>query len=198
MAYDAPLTKEQILDAAEQALRRYGPDKTSVVDVARALKVSHGTIYRHFASKAALRESVTERWLQQISLPLQHIVQDHHHSATERLRQWLETLAQTKRKYAVEDPEMFQMYTVVTMEALPSIVNHVDLLVDQVSLIIQQGIEDNEFKQGQPEQIARTLIIATSYFHHPAHAYQWNDPAVDQQFEQVWHMVLASIQAHSL
>lgn len=194
MAQEA-LTKAQILDAAEQALRRYGPDKTSVVDVARALKVSHGTIYRHFASKAALRESVTERWLQQISDPLQLIVENKEYSATDRLRLWLDTLSHRKRKYAIEDPEMFKMYTDVTMEALPSIVNHVDLLVKQVSEIIQQGIKQEDFKQGQPEQIARTIIVATSYFHHPAHAYQWQHPAIDQEFEQIWQMVLASIQA---
>ncbi|MGV2788298.1 TetR family transcriptional regulator, partial [Clostridium perfringens] len=71
MSHDQPLTKEAILDAAEQTLRRYGPDKTSVVDVAKALQVSHGSLYRHFPSKAALREAVTERWLQRIADPLQ-------------------------------------------------------------------------------------------------------------------------------
>ncbi len=195
MTHDAPLTKEQILDAAEQALRRFGSEKTSVVDVARALKVSHGTIYRHFASKAELRESVTERWLQQISRPLQRIVDNKEHSAGDRLRLWLDTLSHTKRKYAMEDPEMFKMYTDVTMEALPSIVNHVDLLVEQVSDIIQQGMEQQEFKQGQPEQMARTIIVATSYFHHPAHAYQWQNPEIDKEFEQVWQMILYNIQA---
>ena len=49
-------------------LRRYGPAKTKVVDVARALGVSHGSVYRHFASKAALRDAVAERWLAR-SLP---------------------------------------------------------------------------------------------------------------------------------
>ena len=44
-------------------LRRFGPAKTTVVDVARALDVSHGSVYRHFPSKAALRDAVTERWL---------------------------------------------------------------------------------------------------------------------------------------
>jgi AcrR family transcriptional regulator len=56
-----PLTPETILDAAEEVLRRYGPAKASVVDVPRALDVSHGSVYRHFASKAALRDAVTER-----------------------------------------------------------------------------------------------------------------------------------------
>lgn len=57
------LTRETILDAAEQVLRRYGPEKTSVIDIAKFLQVSHGTLYLHFPSKAALREAVTERWL---------------------------------------------------------------------------------------------------------------------------------------
>ena len=45
---DEILTPERILDAAEEVLRRFGPTKTTVVDVARALGVSHGSVYRHF------------------------------------------------------------------------------------------------------------------------------------------------------
>ena len=54
-----PLTSERILEAAEEALRRFGPAKANVVDVARALGVSHGAVYRHFPSKAALRDAVS-------------------------------------------------------------------------------------------------------------------------------------------
>ena len=70
---DAALTPDRILDAAEEVLRRYGPQKTTVVDVARALDVSHGTIYRHYPSKQALRDAVTRRWLHRVVVPLQAI-----------------------------------------------------------------------------------------------------------------------------
>ena len=64
-----PLSPEAILDTAEEVLRRYGPAKASVVDVARALGVSHGSVYRHFGSKAALRDAVTETiWFGRASL----------------------------------------------------------------------------------------------------------------------------------
>ena len=56
---ETSLTPDRILDAAEETLTRFGPAKTTVVDVARALGVSHGSVYRHFASKAALRDAVT-------------------------------------------------------------------------------------------------------------------------------------------
>jgi AcrR family transcriptional regulator len=68
------LTSEQILDTAEDVLRRYGPAKANVVDVARASGVSHGSVYRHFASKAALRDAVIDRWLSRASQPLESIV----------------------------------------------------------------------------------------------------------------------------
>ena len=58
---DTVLTSERILETAEDVLRRSGPAKATVVDVARALEVSHGSVYRHFPSKAALRDAVAER-----------------------------------------------------------------------------------------------------------------------------------------
>lgn len=66
---DSLLTKETILDATEDVLRRFGPEKTSVVDVARSLNVTHGTIYRHFPSKSALRLAVLKRWFYVITEP---------------------------------------------------------------------------------------------------------------------------------
>src|SRR6266508_2226409 len=70
---ETALTPEQILVAAEGVFRRFGPGKSSVVAVARALGVSHGSVYRHFASKAALRDAVAERWLARVSAPLAEI-----------------------------------------------------------------------------------------------------------------------------
>jgi AcrR family transcriptional regulator len=67
---DGALTADDILIAAEEALRRFGPDKATVVDVARALGVSHGSVYRHFASKAVLRDAVAHRWLARVEEPL--------------------------------------------------------------------------------------------------------------------------------
>lgn len=68
-----PLTPERILETTEDVLRRFGPTKATVVDVARALGVSHGSVYRHFPSKAALREAVTDRWLAKSVVMLEEI-----------------------------------------------------------------------------------------------------------------------------
>ncbi len=193
MSHDQPLTKEAILDAAEQTLRRYGPDKTSVVDVAKALQVSHGSLYRHFSSKAALREAVTERWLQRIADPLQKIADGTEGSAADRLRLWTDTLIRAKRAYALEDPEMFAMYTTVTLEAVKVIDTHVKLLIGQIAQIIDQGMFTGEFKQGKSDSVAKAFFMATSLFHHPAHASQWTSQEIEADFDSVWTLLLSGI-----
>jgi len=70
---DLPLSRDRILAAAEDVIRRFGPDKANVVDVARALGVSHAAVYRHVATKAELRELVAARWMDATMPPLRAI-----------------------------------------------------------------------------------------------------------------------------
>lgn len=194
MPAEAPLTRETILNAAEQVLRRYGPEKTSVVDIAKFLQVSHGSLYRHFPSKAALREAVTERWLyNSILLPLQAVAEKREGSAESRLRSWFDTLISHKRTYAAEEPEMFAMYAAVTLEAEDLIKVHVDGLVSQIRSILEYGVETTEFRPGDEASRARALFLGTSSFHHPAHAPEWKDPEIDKAFDAVWQLLLSGL-----
>ncbi|MCU6796591.1 TetR family transcriptional regulator [Paenibacillus sp. WQ 127069] len=192
MAAESTLSKETILDTAEQVLRRYG-DKTNVVDVAKVLRVSHGTLYRHFASKAALLEAVTERWLHRISLPLEAISNQHDGSSPERLRIWLETLIHSKQQSAADDPELFSIYTAVTSQGTELIENHVHYLITLLSRIVEQGVIEQVFKSGEPGATARAIFMATVRFHHPAHAYEGDVVTKQHDFELVWQLILAGI-----
>ena len=89
------LTPERILEVTEDVLRRYGLAKATVVDVARALDVSHGSVYRHFPSKASLREAVAKRWLERVSGPLAKIAEGSE-PAPARLDRWLRGLFAAK------------------------------------------------------------------------------------------------------
>src|SRR5260370_300141 len=110
------LTPERILEVTEDVLRRYGLAKATVVDVARALDVSHGSVYRHFPSKASLREAVAKRWLDRVNAPLQKIA-DEAGPAPARLERWLRTMIAIKHKKVGDDPEMFATYLAVAQEA---------------------------------------------------------------------------------
>jgi AcrR family transcriptional regulator len=187
-----PLTREQILVAAEEVLRRYGPAKANVVDVARALEVSHGSVYRHFPSKAALRDAVTERWLTAISAPL-HGVADEDGPAAERLERWLDLLIRTKQTKALEDPELFATYIQLTAGAREVVMAHVDELIGQLAGIVADGVAEGVFESSDPPATARAVFDATARFHNPVNAASWSDPGIEAAYEGVRALVLSGI-----
>jgi AcrR family transcriptional regulator len=53
--------RERLLDAAEGCLEQFGPEKTSMEDVARAAGMSRATVYRYFENRDALLLGVASR-----------------------------------------------------------------------------------------------------------------------------------------
>jgi AcrR family transcriptional regulator len=186
------LTSERILEAAEDVLRRYGPAKATVVDVARELGVSHGSVYRHFLSKAALRDAVAERWLAEISVPLAQVAAERG-PASGRLCRWLDLLVESKRARALDDPELFATYTQLAAEAREVVGAHVQALTGQLATIIDDGVEAGEFEVADSESAARAAFDATARFHNPANAAAWSDPGIESAYEAVRSLVLAGL-----
>ncbi|MFI6290872.1 TetR family transcriptional regulator [Nonomuraea sp. NPDC050790] len=182
------LTPEQILGAAEDVLRRYGPGKATVVDVARALGVSHGSVYRHFPSKAALREAVTERWLDQAHASLVAAVEAEG-PAVPRLGTWFGVLFAAKRGKALQDPELFATYMVLVGESSAVIERHIQGLVGQIERILRDGIARGEVSVDDPPVVARAVFDAMNRFHDPVYAGEWGRPGIEEAFDAVWGLV---------
>src|ERR1700721_793044 len=121
---DAPLTRDRILAAAEDVIRRFGPAKATVVDVARAVGVSHTAVYRHVATKAELRDLVVGRWLEATMPPLRAIVAERG-PAPKRLRKLIDALIAVKRRRSSEDPELFAAYMTLAADAKSVVAAHI-------------------------------------------------------------------------
>ncbi|MFF7181382.1 TetR family transcriptional regulator [Streptomyces sp. NPDC008121] len=187
------LTAERILEATEEVLRRYGPAKATVVDVARVLGVSHGSVYRHFRTKAALREAVTERWLSRTEAALADLVAAPDRPAPEKLRAWLATLFEAKRHKAGDDPELFATYQVLLGESSGVVEQHLAVLVDQVRHIVEEGSRQAEFSAADPDATARAVFDATARFHDPAYAPEWRRPTIEAEFDAVVSLLLRGL-----
>jgi AcrR family transcriptional regulator len=194
MANDTALTPERILETAEDVLRRFGPAKATVVDVARALGVSHGSVYRHFPSKAALRDAVAERWLARVSAPLEDVASGHG-SAPLRLRRWFDVLMGYKRKLVHDDPELFATYHALATGARDVVKAHVDTLIAQLTRIIADGVARGELSLADPVVAGCAVFHATTRFHNPIHASEWSEPGIDDAFEAVWNLLLRGLGA---
>jgi AcrR family transcriptional regulator len=188
------LTSEQILEAAQEVLRRFGPAKATVVDVARALGVSHGSVYRHFPSKASLRQAVAKRWLDRANAPLQKIAETTG-PAPARLEKWLRTMFEIKHKKVSEDPEMFQTYLTLAREACEVVKAHKERLIGQVADILSDGVKQGVFQVADAKVSARAVFDATIRYHHPAHADEWRDPETAARIDALLALVIKGLEA---
>jgi AcrR family transcriptional regulator len=191
---NAPLTRDRILATAEDVIRRFGPTRATVVDVARELGVSHAAVYRHVASKAQLRDLVVGRWVETTMPPLRAIVAKAG-PAPQRLRRLIDTLIAVKRRRAADDPELFAAYRTLAADAQSVVVGHVEELVSLAAMIIRDGVEERTFRTVDPEPAGRAVLLATSKFHHPAHAAEWADPTIDAAYEDVWQLLMNGLRA---
>jgi AcrR family transcriptional regulator len=190
-------TRDRILGAAEELLRRHGIAKTTVVDVARALEMSHANVYRHFASKTELQDAVAQRWLQKIMTPLRAIVAEKG-DAAERLERWVLTLAAQKRAKVLNDPELFAAYHAVAQSARTVVEAHLGELNEHIAAIIRDGVQSGAFKVEDPEQAAAAVLNATSRFHHPYHVKESGGRDTTVEIRAVMKLVLAGLRAGTL
>lgn len=187
--------RDRILDATVEQLRRHGPAKTGVVDVARALDMSHSNVYKHFASKSALFDAVAERWLVQVMAPLTKITADKKTPAPKRLKAWVRTLAEVKRKKVLDDPEMFAVYGSVTADAHEVVARHIARLIDEVSEILRDGVKAGDWSLKSIDGAAKMILNASSRFHHPAMVQLDGGESDLKELEALTDVIVAGLQA---
>jgi len=164
------LTQDELrraaLDAAEGAIRRYGIDKSRLVDVARRLGVSHSALYKLFPDKDALMDAVSDRWLKDVETELEAIA-NRKAPAAKRLREWFARLHLLKREKVEGDPELYAAFDVAATRARPFIERHLQVMREQLERMLAQGMATGEFRRGDPKATAQALFAGTAAFHHP-------------------------------
>lgn len=190
MRTGGPLDAETILSATEEVLRRHGPAKATVVDVGRALGVSHAAVYKHFPSKTALREAVSRRWLNRDRDALAAIAGDRAIPPPQRLRDWLAGMLAVKRAKAHDDPELFAAYKILVSEDSSVAMDHVAEILGQLEAILADGIATGEFAEHDPAANARTIFTATAHFHYPALASGWQAPGIEKDLDAVCTLLI--------
>jgi AcrR family transcriptional regulator len=183
------LDKEIILNATEEIIRRFGPDKANISDVAKSLKVSHAAIYRYFNGKTALWNAVTERWLTQIHAPLNDILKEDI-PADIKLCNWIEVMAEGKRLSSIHDPEMFANYIKLAQESMEVIEKLREEGINEIEKIIIQGITEGIFFVESSHQSAKAVYLATSVFIHPN---TFQDPDRKQNIKSIANLLLSGL-----
>jgi hypothetical protein len=113
--------------------------------------------------------------------------------APKRLRRLFDTLIAVKRRRAADDPELFATYRTLAADAQSVVTAHVDELVGLAAMVIRAGVKEGTFRTVDPVAAGRAVVLATSRFHHPAHAAEWVDPGIDAAYNDVWQLLMGGL-----
>src|SRR4051794_35773379 len=83
--------REQILQAAERLLEHYGPQKTTVADVAREAGIGVGSVYLEFPSKEAIIEALSRARHEAVLEAMRAVAKQPDSSWSERLATMMQT-----------------------------------------------------------------------------------------------------------
>jgi AcrR family transcriptional regulator len=192
-AASARLTKERILAAAEEVMLSHGPDKATVVDVARALGVNHANVYKFFGSKSDLRRAVVQAWLDRMDAGLSAIVAQRS-PADIRVKRWLDAFVGARRNAWRDQPDLFLAFRSIATEQLPEVwKTYKAELHKSLGAILAEGMASGMFKAADAQKTAGALIHAVTRFYHPVHYREWSAPGFEESYKTLRDLLLAGL-----
>lgn len=154
--------RAELLDAALRVFSDKGFHGANVADVAKAAGVSQGTVYHYFESKEALFLAVFTQW----EMAFLHGDVDQELATATRASEKLRLLARaTARRLAAHQPFLqaaveFWSHIPRRPEIRTGFQRLFEGMVTELMTIIRQGIDSGEFRDTDPNRLAR-LLIAT-------------------------------------
>ena len=142
--------REQIIRAADEHFRRYGYNKTTVADLAKAIGVSGAYVYRFFESKQAIGEAVCAMTLKRIDDELRSIASDETRTASDRLRAIYRCLASKGLELFVKERKLHDLVIAAVEARWSSVVQHKKAMMDVVKRVVGDGRASGEFERKTP------------------------------------------------
>ena len=171
-----------IIEAATALVRRLGEGKTNMVDIGRALGVSHAALYRFFPSKAAVMDAIVQEAMDEEE-ELAGKWLDAEGPAGERLMLMVLDIHHRKRTRFTGDREIHDLYRRILVERQDMIIAYAQRMTRLIQKLIAQGVDRGEWHVSDVHQAASVVRDAVTVFIHPqllAQAIEANAPVEDQ------------------
>ena len=178
-------TRERILVTAERLFREIGYQKTTVADIAKALKMSPANVYRFFDSKKSINGGVARRLMGQVERQSQAIAAGKQDAST-KLRELITTVHRMNTERYVADLKMHDMVAVAMEEDWEGCKAHIDRITAAIATVIADGVASGEFKVPDVELAALCTCTSMCRFFHPQLIAQCADkpePTIDQMID---------------
>jgi AcrR family transcriptional regulator len=187
-------TRERILVVAERLFRELGYQKTTVGDIAKALRMSPANVYRYFDSKKAIHEGVACILMGEVEDVARAILAKPG-PATPRLRELLTTIHRMNSERYVGDSKLHEMVEIAMEESWEVCMAHMQTIVEAIGGVIAQGVASGEFETTDVSVAALcTCQAMVGYFHPQMIAQAMDKPGKPHaEIEQMVDFLLAGL-----
>ncbi len=159
--------RQRILNVAEQLIRRFGHQKTTMANIAWELSISRATLYRYFPTKEALEEQICVRVA---SRTFRHICDAlvEERGASEQLSKTLRELGrQTTARRAME-PHLHHLFAEAFRNRWHVATEYLREISRLIEEIVVKGQANKAFTPGDADKLTKFILGAMLVFVNPA------------------------------
>lgn len=152
--------KAQILDAALAVIVQKGYENSRMDDIVASSNMSKGAIYWYYKSKKEVYLSLVNHWVHNYSAVLNHIV-DTDRSASDQLRSLFQYFIDQYEKDPVVFKALLEFWSMAGRdpEFNDKLQKVYSEFVTLISTIIQQGMDNGEFKNLDVDITAMSIMV---------------------------------------
>jgi AcrR family transcriptional regulator len=153
--------RKQILEAAEKVFAARGIDRARMDDIVEEAGLSKGTLYWYFKSKDALIRALIDRVFISEMREAEALV-DADLSTRDKLRRFVSYAVREYKRFDKLMPLAYEFFALAARSKTvrQTIVGYFHRYTFLLSTIIQEGVDQGEFKPCDPENVA-TILIST-------------------------------------
>jgi len=137
-------TVQRILNAAIADVTVHGFERTTVVSIARAASMTHANVYRHFESKTALFDAITQAWLKPLEARLSEIT-DAPDPARDKLERLIFALFRAYQDRLDTNPQLFDLFVMAFRENRTPARQHRAKIRTLIDRVLEEGMSTGAF-----------------------------------------------------
>lgn len=184
--------RTQIVDAATEFFTRYGYQKTTVSDLAKAIGFSKAYIYKFFDSKQAIGEVICGNRLKMMTEAVDQALSGVP-SAAERFRRMFKVIVQAGSNLFFQDRKLYEIAATAAGEQWPSVRAYEAHATELITQIVRDGRELGEFERKTPlDEAANAIYLVMRPYINPL-LLQHNLDGAESAAAQLSSLVLRSL-----
>jgi AcrR family transcriptional regulator len=184
--------RDQIVNAAAEYFSRYGYEKTTVSDLAKAIGFSKAYIYKFFSTKQAIGEVICANTLSAILQAVEAGMSDAN-SASERLRRVFRVVVETSSQLFFEDRKLYDIAASAATEQWQSCTDYQESIKKIILDIVREGRETGEFERKTPiDETVNAIFFVMQPYSNPL-LLQHNLNIADQAPMVLSNLILRSL-----